>query len=126
MKNQTQKLTQSTNHLRLYTKTPAKSTSMATENAIETAETTLNHYIQDEPHCNWQTPFHEMNCHPSEWVESRVSKSSGPSSQGNQTPTTHTSQKPPNLVNVIGKDEHLSKLLTTIIQGWPDHKNQVP
>jgi len=24
------------------------------------------------------------------------------------------------------KDEHLSKLMTTIVQGWPDDRNQVP
>ena len=62
-------------------------------------------YSRNEPHCTWQTPFQEMNCHPIEWVGSPVSKSSGPSSRGNlQTPTTHASQKPPNLVNVMGPE----------------------
>jgi len=50
MKNQTQKFTQSTSHLRLSTKTPAKSTSTARENAIETAEMTLHHHIQETNH----------------------------------------------------------------------------
>lgn len=62
-------------------------------------------YSRNEPHCTWQTPFQEMNCHPSEWVGSPVSNSSGPSSRGNlQTPTTHASQNPPNLVNMMGPE----------------------
>lgn len=49
-------------------------------------------YSRNEPHCTWQTPFQE----------SSGPKSSGPSSRGNQTPTSHTSRKQPNLVNVMG------------------------
>ena len=57
--------------------------------------------------------------------ESQTLKYSGLNSQRHRAHTTHASQKPPNLAYAT-RPKHLSKLMATITQGWPDDRKQLP
>ena len=94
---------------------------------MHSRDTTSLSNTRKEPHSIWSTPSREPHCPPEYMPGLQDSVFRTDLTEESKTRNSRLTENTESHIHEeTNTDEHLSKLITTILQGWPDDRNYVP